>query len=116
MYLTMMKSKLHNATITDLELDYEGSIGIDEDLIDAAGFLINEKVDIFNKSNGERLSTYVIPQKRGSKKIALNGAAARLAYKGDKIIIVSYGQMDITEAKTHKPTIVKLGDQNKIVK
>jgi aspartate 1-decarboxylase len=116
MQLTMMRSKIHNATITELELDYEGSIAIDADLIDAAGFLVYEQVDIFNKNNGERLTTYIIPAPRGSKKISLNGAAARLAYKGDRVIIVSYASMDAKEASKHKPVIVKLDDSNRIIK
>lgn len=89
MYRTMMSGKLHRATVTEANLNYVGSITIDEDLIDAVGMLPNEKVQIVNNNNGARLETYIIPGKRGSGVICLNGAAARLVQEGDKVIIIS---------------------------
>lgn len=90
MYRTMMAGKLHRATVTEANLNYVGSITIDEDLLDAVGMLANEKVQIVNNNNGARLETYIIPGKRGSGVICLNGAAARLVQEGDKVIIISY--------------------------
>ncbi|MCY8660155.1 aspartate 1-decarboxylase, partial [Bacillus spizizenii] len=98
MYRTMMSGKLHRATVTEANLNYVGSITIDEDLIDAVGMLPNEKVQIVNNNNGARLETYIIPGKRGSGVICLNGAAARLVQEGDKVIIISYKMMSDQEA------------------
>ncbi|NOY51874.1 MAG: aspartate 1-decarboxylase, partial [Chlorobi bacterium] len=106
MNIEILKSKIHKARITQANLNYIGSIGIDEDLIEAANLIENEKVDIYNITNGERLSTYVIKAVRGSGIISLNGAAARKAAIGDYIIIVSYATMDLEEAKSHKPAII----------
>lgn len=115
MLRTIMKSKLHRATVTDAKLNYVGSITIDEDLMEAADIYINEKVQIVNNNNGERLETYVIPGPRGSGVICLNGAAARLVQPGDKIIIITYALMESEEARSFKPTVVFLGADNKVV-
>ncbi|MBD0406689.1 aspartate 1-decarboxylase [Bacillus sp. 1021] len=114
MYRTMMAGKLHRATVTEANLNYVGSITIDEDLLDAVGMLVNEKVQIVNNNNGARLETYIIPGKRGSGVICLNGAAARLVQPGDKVIIISYQMMSDQEAKSHQPKVAVLDDQNKI--
>ncbi len=113
MNIEILKSKIHKARITQANLNYIGSIGIDEDLIEAANLIENEKVDIYNITNGERLSTYVIKAGRGSGTISLNGAAARKAAIGDYIIIVSYATMDFEEAKSHKPAIIFPDDNNR---
>jgi aspartate 1-decarboxylase len=115
MLLTIHKSKIHRATITQANLNYVGSITIDEDLMEAANFYEGEKVQIVNNNNGERLETYVIKGKRGSGEICLNGAAARRAEVGDVIIIICYALMTPEEAKTFKPKVVFVDDQNKIV-
>lgn len=112
MLLTMLKAKLHRATITGCDLDYEGSIAIDADLLDAAGILPHEQVDIYNISNGERLTTYAIVGERGSGVCALNGAAARKAMVGDKVIICTYGQVPDHEARNYQPTVIPLGPNN----
>nr|MDH3077319.1 aspartate 1-decarboxylase [Bacillus velezensis] len=114
MYRTMMAGKLHRATVTEANLNYVGSITIDEDLLDAVGMLANEKVQIVNNNNGARLETYIIPGKRGSGVICLNGVAARLVQEGDKVIIISYQMMSDQEAKSHQPKVAVLDDQNKI--
>ncbi|WP_163182378.1 aspartate 1-decarboxylase [Bacillus subtilis] len=114
MYRTMMSGKLHRATVTEANLNYVGSITIDEDLIVAVGMLPNEKVQIVNNNNGARLETYIIPGKRGSGVICLNGAAARLVQEGDKVIIISYKMMSDQEAASHEPKVAVLNDQNKI--
>ncbi|PWW05513.1 L-aspartate 1-decarboxylase [Paenibacillus cellulosilyticus] len=112
MFRTMMKSKLHRATVTEANLNYVGSITIDEDLMDAGNLWENEKVQIVNNNNGARLETYVIKGPRGSGVICLNGAAARLVQPGDKVIIISYAMMTDEEARTYKPTIVILDENN----
>ena len=114
MQIEILKSKIHRATITQSDLNYIGSIGIDEDLMDACNLIENERVHIYNITNGERLETYVIKGKRGSGTISLNGAAARKAAIGDKIIIVSYATMEFEKAKTYKPLILFPDDKNKI--
>jgi len=106
MLIEVLKSKIHKASITGANLHYIGSITIDEDLIDAAGLIENEKVHVLNINNGERLETYVIKGKRGSGEICLNGAAARKVIVGDVIIIMSFAVMDSQEAKTFKPKII----------
>lgn len=113
MYRTMMKSKLHRATVTEANLHYVGSITIDEDLMDAADLWENEKVQIVNNNNGVRLETYVIKGPRGTGVICLNGAAARLVQPGDKVIIISYAGMTNEEARGYKPTIVILDENNR---
>lgn len=112
MYRTMMKSKIHRATVTEANLNYVGSITIDEDLMEASDLLENEQVQIVNNNNGARLETYVIPGPRGSGVICLNGAAARLVQPGDNVIIISYAQMSPEEVRSHKPTIVFVDESN----
>ena len=106
MFIEVLKSKIHKASITEANLHYIGSITIDEDLMDAASLIENEKVHVLNINNGERLITYVIKGKRGSGEICLNGAAARKVVVGDVIIIMSFAVMDSGEAKTFKPKII----------
>ncbi len=110
----LLKSKLHQAKVTQAELYYEGSITIDQDLMDAADFLEYEKVSVVNINNGERFDTYVIKGERGSGVICLNGAAARKAAVDDRIIIMSYCSLETSELKDHKPIILVLDDNNKI--
>lgn len=114
MILTMLKGKIHRATVTQAELNYVGSITIDKTLMEAAGILENEKVQIVDVNNGARLETYVIPGKRDSGVICLNGAAARLVQPGDKVIIIAYAQMNEDEAKKFKPAVVFMNDDNTI--
>ena len=116
MLLTMMKAKLHRATVTQADLDYEGSIAIDTDLLDAAGILPNEQVDVLNITTGARFTTYAIAAPRGSKVIGVNGAAARLVQKNDTVIVVAYCQMPAEEARNYAPTVVLLEDGNHIKK
>ncbi|MBQ8866816.1 MAG: aspartate 1-decarboxylase [Bacteroidaceae bacterium] len=106
MYIEVLKSKIHCARVTEANLNYMGSITIDEDLMDAANLIAGEKVHIVNNNNGARFVTYIIKGERGSGCICLNGAAARLVQVGDVVIIMSYAQMDFEEAKTFKPAIV----------
>ena len=106
MLIEVVKSKIHKVTITGANLHYIGSITIDEDLIDAANLIENEKVQILNLNNGERLETYIIKGVRGSGEICVNGAAARKVIVGDIIIIMSYAHIDFNEAKSFKPTII----------
>lgn len=115
MFLTMFKSKLHRATVTEANLNYVGSITIDQDLLDAAGILVGEKVQIVNNNNGARLETYTIEGERGSGVVCLNGAAARLVQPGDQVIIIAYATMDAKEAAEFKPTILLLDENNKVV-
>ena len=114
MFRTMLGGKIHRATVTEADLNYVGSITIDQDLLDAAGICVNEKVQIVNDNNGARLETYTIPGERGSGVICLNGAAARLVQKGDIVIIMSYVLMSNEEAKNHEPKVVLVNEQNKI--
>ena len=116
MIYTMMHGKIHRATVTEANLNYVGSITIDEELLDAAGILTGEKVQIVNNNNGARLETYTIPGKRGSGVICLNGAAARCALEGDIVIIIAYAQMDEKEAKALEPKVVLVDKRNHIVK
>ena len=106
MMIQVLKSKLHCVRVTEANLNYMGSITIDEDLMDAANLIAGEKVQIVNNNNGERLETYIIKGERGSGVVCLNGAAARKAQPGDIIIIMSYALMDFEEAKTFKPSVV----------
>ena len=115
MILTMLKGKIHRATVTDANLNYVGSITIDETLMNASKIKEWQKVDILNINNGERFHTYVIKGKAGSGMICLNGAAARKAQPGDKVIIIAYGLYNPEELKDYKPTIVIVGDDNKIL-
>jgi aspartate 1-decarboxylase len=114
MFRTMMKAKIHRATVTEANLNYVGSITIDEDLINLVDMYPNEKVQIVNNNNGARLETYIIPGPRGSGVICLNGAAARLVQTGDTVIIISYAMMTEEEAKKHQPTIAIMGENNKV--
>lgn len=109
-----LKSKIHRATVTESELHYEGSIGIDRDLMDAAGFSPYEKVDVLNINNGNRFSTYIIEYPRGNGDIVINGAAAHLASPDDLVIILSYCSLHSDEVANHKPTIVKVDEKNKV--
>ncbi|OBZ17537.1 MULTISPECIES: aspartate 1-decarboxylase [Bacillales] len=113
MFRTMMKSKLHRATVTEANLNYVGSITIDENLMDAANIWENEKVQIVNNNNGARFETYVITGERGSGVICLNGAAARQVQPGDQVIIISYAMMTDEEAKQHKPIVTILDANNR---
>lgn len=106
MMIEVLKSKLHCVTITEANLHYMGSVTIDEDLMDAAGLIAGEKVQIVNNNNGERMETYIIKGKRGSGCVCLNGAAARKCVVGDTVIIISYALMDYEEAKTFQPKVV----------
>ena len=106
MFIEVVKSKIHRVTVTEANLNYIGSITIDEDLLDAANLIANEKVSIVNNNNGERFDTYIIKGERGSGVVCLNGAAARKAQPGDIIIVMSYAMMDFEEAKTFKPSVV----------
>jgi aspartate 1-decarboxylase len=115
MKIEMLYSKIHRATVTDADLNYVGSITIDEELMEEANLLVGQKVDIVNINNGERFSTYVIKGKRGSRDICLNGAAARKVHPGDKIIIIAYAQMDLEEAKKFKPAVLIVDDNNNII-
>lgn len=116
MEITMLKSKIHRATVTQAELDYVGSITVDIDLLEKSGIYEYEKVQVVDVNNGNRFETYTISSERGSGIICLNGAAARCVAKGDKVIIMSYATMSEVEAKTHKPTVVFVDDDNKIKK
>jgi aspartate 1-decarboxylase len=106
MYIEILKSKIHRVKITQAELHYVGSITIDSELLDAANIIENEKVQVVNVNNGERLETYVIRGKAGSGEICLNGPAARKAQVGDVVIIISYASMDVAEAKKHQPILI----------
>jgi len=112
----LMKSKIHRATITSADLHYEGSLTVDEDLLDAADLRVHEEVQVVNVNNGARFSTYVIPGPRGSGVLQLNGAAARLGMAGDLAIIISYGVFDDAEAARHAPTVVFVDERNRIVR
>jgi len=114
MDIQVLKSKIHRATITEANLDYMGSITIDENLMEAANMIEGEKVSIYNITNGERFSTYIIKGERSSGIIGLNGAAARKVMVNDLIIIISYASMDFEEAKTFKPTIVFPDENNQL--
>lgn len=116
MIIEVLKSKIHRVKVTQAELNYVGSITIDEDLMDAANIIANEKVQIVNNNNGERLETYVIRGERGSGTICLNGAAARKVQVGDILIIISYGSLPIEEAKKYQPILVFPDDNNKLLK
>ncbi len=114
MELRMLKGKIHRATVVQAELDYVGSITVDEDLLDAAGILEYEEVQIVDINNGSRFTTYTIAGERGSGMICLNGAAARCVSTGDKIIIMSYANMSPEEAKANPPRVVFVDDENKV--
>jgi aspartate 1-decarboxylase len=114
MMIQVLKSKIHNVKITFTQLNYIGSITIDEDLLDAANMIENEKVLVVNNNNGERIETYIIKGERGSGVVGLNGAAARRGAVGDELIIISFALMDFEKAKSHQPWLVFPNAQNKI--
>ena len=114
MTFDMLYSKIHRATVTDANLNYVGSITIDEDLMKASNLKVGQKVDIVNINNGERFQTYVIKGKSGSKDMCLNGAAARKVQIGDKIIVISYASYNESELENYKPTVVLVDDKNNI--
>ena len=116
MMIQRFKSKIHRATVTQADLNYMGSITIDEDLMDAANIIQGEKVQIVNNNNGERLETYCIPGPRNSGEITLNGAAARKVAVGDTLILITYAIMDIEEAKTFKPSLVFPDEKTNLLK
>jgi aspartate 1-decarboxylase len=115
MFRTMLKSKIHRATVTQADLNYVGSVTVDEDLMDAADLLAGEKVAIVDVTNGARLETYVIPGQRGSGVIGINGAAARLVHPGDLVILIAYGVMDDAEAREFVPRVVFVDSENRVV-
>ncbi|RJG42070.1 aspartate 1-decarboxylase [Motilimonas pumila] len=116
MQKVMLTGKLHQARVTHAELNYEGSCAIDQDFLDAAGILEYERIDIYNIENGARFSTYAISGERGSHIISVNGAAARQAAVGDRVIICAYASMDAAELATHKPSLVYLDADNNVVR
>ncbi|MDA9393126.1 aspartate decarboxylase [Bradyrhizobium sp. CCBAU 45394] len=115
MQVTLMKGKIHCASVTQADLHYDGSVSIDRALMEAAGFLINERVEIYNIETGARFATYVIEAPRGSGTIDLNGAAARLAMPGEKVIIVAYALFDKAEAETFRPRVVLVDRDNRVL-
>lgn len=114
MMITMLHSKIHRARVTHSELDYNGSMGIDRDYIDKAGMMVGQQIDVLNISNGERFTTYIIEEPRGSKHFGIYGAAAHLVNVGDPVIVVAYAQMEPAEAKTYKPTVLIMDEDNNI--
>ena len=114
MQLTLLKAKIHRAVITETDINYNGSVSIDKDLLKEAGIYENERVDIYNITNGVRFSTYAISAASGSKKIGINGAAARMVQKGDLVIICAYAAMDEMAAKNFKPKVILVDKQNNI--
>jgi len=115
MFRTMLKSKIHRATVTQADLHYVGSVTVDLDLLEAADLIPGEQVAIVDVTNGARLETYVIPGERGSGVIGVNGAAAHLVHPGDLVILISYGQMDESEVRVYQPRVVHVDAANKIV-
>jgi aspartate 1-decarboxylase len=116
MLLTLLQAKLHRVRVTEADLNYEGSCGIDEALLEASGLRVNQYIELYNVSNGERFSTYIIKAPRGSGAISLNGAAARKAMVGDLLIICAYSQYTEAEAATHEPIVVLVDDKNQPLK
>jgi aspartate 1-decarboxylase len=115
MQLTILKAKIHRATVTEADLNYEGSISIDENLLEAAGILSGEQVDVLNINNGQRFTTYTIAAPRNSGAIQINGAAARKAYKGDLVIIIAYAIMDEKEARNFHPQVINVNEHNQSI-
>ncbi len=115
MFRSMFKSKIHRATLTATKLDYEGSIAVDKDLLDAADMLPGEEVHVLNCNNGERLVTYLIEAPAGSGTIMLNGPAARRGYPGDTVVLITYAAMTEEEARAHKPTVVHVDEKNRMI-
>ncbi|MFP4004267.1 MAG: aspartate 1-decarboxylase [Alphaproteobacteria bacterium] len=116
MLLTMLKAKIHRATVTQCDLHYEGSISVDRDLLDESGILPHEQVDVLNINTGARFTTYAIEAPRGSRNIGINGAAARLAQKGDRVIIVAYGHVPAEQARNYAPTVVLMNEDNTVAR
>jgi aspartate 1-decarboxylase len=116
MLIEMFQSKIHRATVTGADLHYEGSIAIDEELLEQANIRVGQRVEIWNINNGERFSTYTILGERGKREITLNGAASRKVHNGDKVIIVTYAQYTEEELKNYKPTVLLLDDDNNVKK
>jgi aspartate 1-decarboxylase len=115
MFLSLMKGKLHRAAVTQCDLHYEGSVSVDVELLEAAGILPHERVDIWNITNGARISTYAIEAPRGSRTVGVNGAAARFFQVGDRVIVAAFAMMDETAARQHAPAVVRLNERNEIV-
>lgn len=111
----MLIGKLHRGAVTTCRIDYEGSLTVDLDLIEAAGMLVHQKIQVLDINNGQRIETYLIPGERGKREIQVNGAAARLFYKGDRVIVCAYGLLDEAECATLKPQVVLLDETNRIV-
>lgn len=116
MLLNMMRAKIHRATVTDANLDYEGSVTIDTALLEASGILPHEAVDILDVTNGARITTYTLAGPAGSGMVCINGAAAHLVKKGDLVILVAYAHMDPLEARSYQPTVVLVDEKNRIRK
>lgn len=114
MKLTMMYGKIHRATVTHCELNYNGSMGIDRSLIEAAGLLVGQQIDVLNINNGKRFTTYIIEESAGSKRFGVYGAAAHLVDPGDKVIIIAYAQMEPSEAKAHRPRVLIMDEGNNV--
>lgn len=114
MQITLMSSKIHHATVTQADLNYQGSISVDAEILEKSGIIAHQQVDVVNVNNGERFTTYAIEAPRGSREIKINGAAARKAQAGDKVIIIAYSIFDVSEAKSFEPNIIILKDNNKI--
>jgi aspartate 1-decarboxylase len=114
MLITMLHSKIHRARVTHSELHYNGSMGIDRDYIDAAGMMPGQQIDVLNINNGERFTTYIIEEERGSKKFGVYGAAAHLVDPGDRVIVIAYAQMEPSEAKKYEPKVLIMNDDNTI--
>ena len=114
MFRTLLGGKIHRATVTEADLNYVGSITVDQDLLDAAGICVNEKVQVVNNNNGARFETYTISGERGSGVVCLNGAAARLVQKGDVVIIMSYLMLSEPEVAAHEPKVVLVDEHNRV--
>lgn len=112
MQITLMSSKIHHATVTQADLNYQGSISVDSEILEKSGIIPHQQVDVVNINNGERFTTYAIEAPKGSKEIKINGAAARKAQVGDKVIIISYAIFEVNEAKSFEPNIIILGEGN----
>jgi len=115
MLIEMLQAKLHRASVTDCHIDYPGSLTVDEDLLDLVGIRVHQKIQVVNINNGSRLETYTIPGRRGAAEIIVNGAAARLAQPGDRVIIIAYGHYDPAELDDHQPRVAVLDERNHVI-
>jgi aspartate 1-decarboxylase len=115
MLIEMLQGKIHRGAVTECRLDYEGSLTVDIDFIEQAGLRVHQKIQLLNLNNAQRIETYLIEGQRGKREIIVNGAAARLFYKGDRVIIVGYAHYETQELKNHKPKVVVLNEQNQII-